>query len=54
MKETVVFMGRLANLAFDDETLSADAIHGIEEALEDIKEGRLHSEKEIMEDFELL
>lgn len=45
---------RLANMALDKETLSADAIQGIEEALEDIKCGRLHSEKEIMEEFELL
>jgi predicted transcriptional regulator len=39
---------RLANLAIDEEPLSDEAIHGIEEALEDIKHGRLHSEEEIM------
>lgn len=45
---------RLANLALDEGPLSADAINGIEEALEDIKEGRLHSEEEIMGEFGLL
>jgi predicted transcriptional regulator len=45
---------RLANLAIDEEPLSDEAIHGIEEALEDIKHGRLHSEEEIMKEFDLL
>jgi len=45
---------RLANLAFDEETLSGEAIQGIEEALEDIKNGRLHSEEEIMKEFDLI
>lgn len=45
---------RLANLAFDEETLSDEAIQGIEEALEDIKHGRLHSEEEIMKEFDLI
>jgi predicted CopG family antitoxin len=45
---------RLANLAFDEEILSDEAIQGIEEALEDIKHGRLHSEEEIMKDFGLI
>ena len=44
---------RLANLAFDEETLSDEAIQGIEEALDDIKHGRLHSEEEIMKEFDL-
>ncbi len=45
---------RLANLVFDEETLSDEAIQGIEEALEDIKHGRLHSEGEIMKEFDLI
>jgi predicted transcriptional regulator len=44
---------RLANLAIDNEPLSDEAISGIEEALEDIKQGRLHSEEEIMKEFDL-
>ncbi len=44
---------RLTNLAIDEEPLSDEAIKGIEEALEDIKHGRLHSEEEIMEEFDL-
>ncbi|MCD4797664.1 MAG: hypothetical protein K8R19_01460 [Methanosarcinales archaeon] len=44
---------RLANLAIDEEPLSDEAILGIEEALEDIKQGRLHSEEEIMKEFDL-
>jgi predicted transcriptional regulator len=44
---------RLANLAIDNEPLSDEAINGIEEALEDIKQGRLHSEEEIMKEFDL-
>jgi len=44
---------RLANLAIDEIPLSDEAIHGIEEALEDIKNGRLHSEEEIMKEFDL-
>jgi len=44
---------RLANLAIDEKPLSDEAIHGIEEALEDIKNGRLHSEEEIMKEFDL-
>ena len=44
---------RLTNLAIDKETLSDEAIRGIEEALEDIKQGRLHSEEDIMEEFDL-
>ena len=45
---------RLANMAIDNETLSDEAIHGIEEALEDIKHGRLHTEEDIMKEFDLL
>lgn len=33
--------------------LSDEAIKGIEEALEDIKHGRLHSEEEIINEFNL-
>jgi predicted transcriptional regulator len=44
---------RLANLAIDEEPLSDEAIQGIEEALVDIKHGRLHSEEEIMKEFDL-
>ena len=44
---------RLTNLAIDEEPLSDEAIKGIEEALEDIKHGRLHSEEEIMNEFDL-
>ena len=44
---------RLVNLAIDEEPLSDEAILGIEEALEDIKQGRLHSEEEIMKEFDL-
>ena len=44
---------RLANMALDEEPLSDEAIHGIEEALEDIKHGRLHTEDEIMKEFDL-
>ena len=45
---------RLVNMAIDEEALSDEAIKGIEEALEDIKHGRLHSEEEIMKEFDLL
>jgi len=41
-------------MAIDKEPLSDEAIHGIEEALEDIKQGHLHSEEEIMKEFDLL
>lgn len=44
---------RLTNLAIDEEPLGYEAIKGIEEALEDIKHGRLHSEEEIMKEFYL-
>ncbi len=44
---------RLANMAIDEEPLSDEAIRGIEEALVDIKHGRIHSEEEIMKEFDL-
>ncbi|MCZ7391788.1 MAG: hypothetical protein ABOK23_12980 [Candidatus Methanoperedens sp.] len=44
---------RLTNLAIDEEPLSDEAIKGIEEALEDIKHGRMHSEEDIMTEFDL-
>ncbi|HEX7627442.1 MAG TPA: hypothetical protein VF354_00785 [Candidatus Methanoperedens sp.] len=44
---------RLTNLAIDEEPLCDEAIKGIEEALEDIKKGRLYSEEEIMIEFDL-
>ena len=47
-------VARLTDLAIDCEPLSDEAIHGIEEALEDIKHGRLYSEEEIMKEFDLL
>ena len=45
---------RLVNMAIDNEALSDETIHGIEESLEDIKHGRLHTEGDIMKEFELL
>ena len=47
-------VARLTNLAIEVRPLSDEAIQGIEEALEDIKQGRLHSEEEIMKEFDLL
>ncbi|MEA1895229.1 MAG: hypothetical protein U9N36_08530 [Euryarchaeota archaeon] len=47
-------VARLTNLAIDCEPLSDEGVLGIEEALEDIKQGRLHSEEEIMKEFDLL
>jgi len=44
-------IGRLLDMAVDDEPLSEEAIWGIEEALEDIKEGRLYSEDDIRKEF---
>ena len=37
--------------AYDPEPLSAEEIAGLEEALSDIKAGRIHSEAEIMAAF---
>ena len=47
-------VARLTDLAIDCDPLSDEAIRGIEEALEDIKQGRLHSEEEITKEFDLL
>ncbi|GLI46822.1 DUF7557 family protein [Methanoculleus bourgensis] len=44
-------IGRLLDMAVDDEPLSEEAIRGIEEALEDIRAGRLYSEDEIRKEF---
>ena len=44
---------RLIALATDAEPLSDEAIQGLEQALEDIKAGRIHSEDEILRGFEL-
>ena len=40
-------------MVIDEEPLSDEAIHGIEEALENIKHGRLHSDEEILKEFDL-
>ncbi len=42
---------RLVASAVDDVPLNDDAIRGLEEALEDIRHCRLHSEEEIMAEF---
>ena len=42
---------RLVNLSIDDEPLSADAIKGLEEGLEDIKKGNLISEEDIKKKY---
>jgi predicted transcriptional regulator len=42
---------RLVDTRIDEEPLSEEAIAGIEEALEDIREGRLHTEEEIKKEF---
>lgn len=44
-------IARLLDMAIDDEPLSEEAIRGIEEALEDIRAGRLYSEDEIKREF---
>ena len=44
-------IARLIDMAVDDEPLSEEAIRGIEEALEDIRSGRLYSEDEIQKEF---
>jgi len=41
-------------MAIDNETLSDETICGIEESHEDIKHGRLHTEEDIMKEFNLL
>ena len=42
---------RLVSRAVDDEPLSEEAIIGLEEALEEIRQGRLISEEEIMKKY---
>jgi len=42
---------RLVNLTVDDEPLSAEAIKGLEEGLDDIKKGNLISEKDIRKKY---
>jgi len=42
---------RLVSVAVDDEPLSEEAIRGLEEALEDVKQGRLIPESEIMKKY---
>ena len=42
---------RLVMLTIDDEPLSADAIKGLEEGLDDIKKGNLISEEDILEKY---
>ncbi len=44
-------IGRLLDMAVDEAPLSEEAIRGIEEALEDIKAGRLYSEDDIKKEF---
>jgi len=44
---------RLVRMAVDDEPLSDDAIEGIEEALEDIRQGRVYSEEDIKAEFDV-
>ena len=42
---------RLVTLSVDHEPLNDEAIKGLEEALDDIKHRRLHTEEEIMAEF---
>ncbi|MDP3397289.1 MAG: hypothetical protein Q8S57_11590 [Methanoregula sp.] len=42
---------RLVNLSIDDEPLSADAIKGLEEGLDDLKKGNLISEEDIKKKY---
>ena len=42
---------RLVNLSVDDEPLSAEAIKGLEEGLDDIKKGNLITEKDIRKKY---
>ncbi len=44
-------IGRVVRRAYDPEPLSAEEIAGLEEALADIKAGRIHSEAEIKAAF---
>jgi len=42
---------RLVKISIDDEPLSADAIKGLEEGLDDIKKGNLISEEDIRKKY---
>ena len=42
---------RLLNLAVDDVLLSEESLQGLEESLQDVRQKRLISEKEIMEKY---
>ncbi len=42
---------RLLSSAIDPDPLTSEEIAGIEEALKDIKAGRVHTEEEIMKEF---
>ena len=42
---------RLVETRIDEEPLSEEAMNGIEEALEDIRRGQLHTEEEIRKEF---
>jgi predicted CopG family antitoxin len=42
---------RLVSVAIDDEPLSEEAIQGLEEALEEVKQGRLIPESVIMKKY---
>jgi predicted transcriptional regulator len=44
---------RLASMATDDEPLSDETLKRIEEALEDLKQGRYYTEEEIEAELEL-
>jgi len=44
---------RLASMAADDEHLSNETLKRIEEALEDLKQGRYYTEEEIEAELEL-
>ena len=42
---------RLVTLAVDDEPLSEEAIQGLEESLQEVRQGKLIPEKEIMKKY---
>jgi predicted transcriptional regulator len=44
---------RLASMATDNETLSEETLKRIEDALEDLKQGRYYTEEEIEAELEL-
>ncbi|MCX5854777.1 MAG: hypothetical protein NTZ24_09485 [Deltaproteobacteria bacterium] len=44
-------IGRLVNLAVDEEPLSEDAIKGLEESLEEIRQGKLIPESKILKKY---